>query len=148
MYVGGREGELGALTWSGSFSQLTHVGQLNTLPSTAVSRKNGGPVLAFDQQSFRSLVISPFDNFLATSMSTTTGSPAPRPAPPHGGPKWTCPASGGCAAVKENTDVTGNPKVDLGHKYNLTRAQCCALCTAHGKNCEAWARARAQNVDP
>eukprot|EP01043_Picozoa_sp_COSAG02_P015082 COSAG02_NODE_634_length_19259_cov_9.871347_1_plen_412_part_00 len=134
--AGGREQQLGALTWSGSFSQHS-LSSLGDLRSATVSRANGGPVLVIDeQQAFRSLVVSPFENFLATSQSTTTGPP---PAPPPG-PKFVCSASAGCAEVKEQTDVTGNPKVDLGHKDNLTRAECCALCSTHGKACEAWAR--------
>eukprot|EP01044_Picomonas_judraskeda_P019669 COSAG03_NODE_4194_length_1645_cov_1.966365_1_plen_264_part_10 len=118
--AGGREQQLGALTWSGAFSQHS-LSSLSGLPSKAVSRANGGPVLLIDeQQGFRSLVVSPFENFLATSQSTSPGPPPPAPPPPPG-PKWSCSGSAGCAQVKEQTDVTGNPKVDLGHKDNLTR---------------------------
>ena len=133
--AGGREQQLGALTWTGAFSQHS-LSSLSGLPSNAVSRANGGPVLVIDeQQGFRSLVVSPFENFLATSQSTGAGPPPPP------GPEWDCSGSAGCAQVKEQTDVTGKPKVDLGNKNNLTRAECCALCSAHGKDCEAWARA-------
>lgn len=135
--AGGREQDLGALTWTGAFSQHS-LSSLRSLPTRAISRANGGPVVMIDEhQSFRSLVVSPFDNFLAASQSTIAESPPPAPPP---GPKWTCPTSAGCAQVKEQTDVTGNPKVDLGHKDNLTRAQCCELCSMRGRDCEAWAR--------
>ena len=102
---GGRENELGALTWSSAFSQLKAGRTLSTLPASALGRANGGPVLAFDsRRGFRSIVVSPFDNFLATSQSMS------RLASP-----WHCPPTNGCSVVKPNTDVTGNPKVDLGH---------------------------------
>jgi hypothetical protein len=45
---GGREDDLGAVTWHGAFSQASTV-KLSELPSSAVGRSNGGPVLVFDE---------------------------------------------------------------------------------------------------
>ena len=53
----------------------------------------------------------------------------------------------GCS-VRELTDVVGcsaadpackHPKANCGHYGNLTRAECCAKCTANSK-CQVWAR--------
>ena len=72
--TGGREAELGALGWSGIFSQMWNPVKMNKMPDTGIGRANGGPVVAFDETAqYRSLVISPFDNFLA-STSFTGGS--------------------------------------------------------------------------
>jgi len=146
---GGREEQLGAITWTSTFSELaTHPDgnheankvnahnavQLSALPNAALGRPNGGPVVAFDeQQGYKSLVISPFDNFLA---STTFVEVPVGPA--------LCGKGGlvGACEAKAGTDVTSPPgsvKTDVDHIKNLTRAECCSHCSANPK-CEAWAR--------
>jgi hypothetical protein len=136
--AGGRETELGAVTWSGVFSMLAtshnshRAAKLSELPSSALGRANGGPVVVFDELAgYQSLIISPFDNFLA---STSFVAPLPAPA-------LTCGKGGlrACGALTA-TDVTGDPKVDISGKIpDLTREECCSKCTANPK-CEAWAR--------
>jgi hypothetical protein len=130
---------LGAVTWASTFSQLaTSLTQrLTELRYGSVSRANGGPVVAFEADSYRSLVISPYDHFLA---STSYITPPPPPPPLACGIKGGAPA----CSVREATDVTGRkgaPKKDLGSFPNLTRTECCNKCTANPK-CEAWARGK------
>lgn len=53
-----REGDLGAITWTGAFSQNrlpgggaagTNAVKLRDLPASQVDRGNGGPVVVFDE---------------------------------------------------------------------------------------------------
>lgn len=139
--------ELGAVTWASTFSELAtkpnnngkymahSAVRLSELEYDSVSRANGGPVVAFDQaDGYRSLVISPYDNFLDSTSYI---------APALPGPVMACGIKGVPACgVKAATDVTGStgsPKVDLASFSNLTRAECCSRCTANPK-CEAWTR--------
>jgi hypothetical protein len=65
---GGREGELGALTWASTFSQLAWQKLLGDMPNNVLGRQNGGPVVVFDERAgYNALVISPFDHFLAAT---------------------------------------------------------------------------------
>jgi len=69
--TGGRENELGAVAWSGIFAQMWNPVKMNKMPGAGIGRANGGPVVVFDETAqYRSLVVSPFDNFLASTSFT------------------------------------------------------------------------------
>lgn len=100
---GGREDLLGVVTWRNEFSQIAtgttaKLGDINGKQS--LGRANGGPIVAFDA-AYRSIVISPFENFLA---STSSG-PAPLPPPPPS-PLENCSAvsSGATACSKVSSE--------------------------------------------
>ena len=67
---------LGALTWKGVFSQAVRGLTLGAMPSSAVDRSNGGPVAVFDEtnNSYKTLIVSPFDHFLASQQYTHAAS--------------------------------------------------------------------------
>lgn len=134
--AGGREGALGVVTWRSAFSQATpeYGTTLGQLSQDSLGRANGGPVAMFDEAAaYAALVVSPFDNFLAFEGSVAFPPPPP-PAPFH------CDVPGGACAVRQATDVWGDPKVHaVPQADNLTRGECCQLCTAT-PSCQAWAR--------
>lgn len=102
---GGREDLLGVVTWRNEFSQIATgtTAKLGDINGKALGRANGGPIVAFDA-AYRSIVISPFENFLA---STSSG-PAPLPPPPPS-PLENCSAvsSGTTACSKVSSEWRG-----------------------------------------
>lgn len=134
--AGGREGSLGAVTWRSAFSQATPSNgvRLSQLAMSSLGRPNGGPVVVFDEHAaYNSLVLSPYDNFLAFA-----GSVAEKPPPPP--LPLRCSIPGGACAAMGSTDAWGNPKVHAAPpQANLTLAECCAFCTGI-VSCQAWVR--------
>ena len=94
--------KLGAISWVNAFSQDvlpqqgaqgTNAVQLDQLPQATIGRSSGGPVIVFDEDDhYTSLIVSPFQNFLAsaqyTAKATKTNSGSSGKNGNSGAPAW------------------------------------------------------------